>query len=442
MVDRLQDIVRLNEYGGEPNIIHFADTLRCREKLDSINSVSQTWKNKLGLQIPPLRAEIQPDGKSLRLWAQGVTGFLRIGNTSLEIKPKFLKGIDDEERWRMALVRTLIVTGQGHHFDRRPTVAKASSFYLADLMAQRFLDSLSNGVMMGLPRTYVGQEGVLPYLRGRLDIKRLAYTMHLPGLIPCIYEELHEDSPLNRLFRWAAVELSKSVISPRLGLNLQELAISMGDVSAEPPGLIQAESLFLPPQYNHLEEALNIARLVLKSKSLEHAAGSSNLKGFLWNSAKVFEDFVKVLVRNVCLKHHGYVFSDTILPLGSPGLVTTRSSLTTNPDVRILMDGQTLFVLDVKYKLIKNQPKAEDVYQVMAGARVVECAICGLIYPSSEGIQPLLWKLKGAGNPRILVAVFVDVNEMADSKGMGMLAQKLHDELEELSRHADLKYST
>lgn len=429
--------IHTEEYHKEPVIIQCNNKNDGLELCNIINIDGQKWKKRLGLSFSPIEAQLHLRSNCVLLWAKGVTGFIKVKGINLEIRPKFLS--TDNEHWRLALVRILALIDHENLIDDKLTAAKESKFFLADLMADRFLFSLKEGISLGLPRYYNEQSDVLGFLRGRLDISRIGEVLVRPDLIPCIFEAYNEDAPINRLLKWAAIELSKNVISPILSVKLQEMANCMIDVSMNVPSIIEADNLCLTPQYAYLNEALTIARLVLRFQGIEHGLGDIQLRGLLWNSAKVFEKFVKIVVLNICKKKAHLNFFDNPILLGSPYNESTKiESIYTSPDIRIVETlGLTKFVLDAKYKvwsLTQGHPKAEDTYQVMAGARVAKCPIAGLIYPkSNDYLDTLTWLIHESGMPLLLAAIFININIMAYPTGLTRITEKLDNDLTMLS---------
>jgi len=76
--------------------------------LSLLRGESQKWKLLLGLREQPFLIEyIDRDVHSIR--AQGVAGFLQVGDTAIEVRPQFLSSTSDSS-WRRALwqISTLV----------------------------------------------------------------------------------------------------------------------------------------------------------------------------------------------------------------------------------------------------------------------------------------------------------------------------------------------
>lgn len=392
----------------------------------------EAWKTKLGLQYSPLEVTSYRGKISVR--ARDVSGFLRVGETELEIAPKFLDGESIATgEWRLALWRILTA------IDNEPVLAQSTladddpSRSLPDLMARTFLASVVAGRQAGMPRGYAEQHGRLAVLRGRLDPAHTADLVLRPWAIDCVYDEYVEDIPVNRLLRWAAQALAADVLSGRLHRVLLEQVSAMSDVGIVPPGILEAERIVLPPQHRELEPAVEIARLLLRGRNLVHRQGRYDVQGFLWKSSEVFETFVFRLMRRVARSIGGLRVTKESIKLGVPVAGTAVYTFSTEPDVRVSdSSGTTKLILDAKYKnWTSNVPGRNDRYQVITGGWASECEHVGLVYPAPSGIRrgPMRWTLSGASVPLDLAAVFVNLPEMAKASGERQLAEELRDDL-------------
>ena len=424
-------LLTLKEYSKEPEVFVCETVQECSVLKERISVLSSYWKSKLGLPFLPIEVT-SSDKKSLSLWAKGVTGFIKIEDLNIEISPKFLEKNHGDDSWRTALTTILILTNQQTLIDRQHTHARKTNSFLADFMADRYLYSLNNAILKGFPRVYCEQQGNLPFLRGKLDVSRITQVYQHPYYLPCVYDEYTEDTTLNRLLKWAAIELSKVVVSTKISRTLSEVSSYFKDVSFIKPGILEAENLRLPPQYSYLEESLSIAKLVLKSESLEHGTGNQILSGFLWNSSSVYEKLVKLIIKSVCKLNRFFTFSDASIHLATP--INNLTSIFTSPDARILEAGHTKYVLDAKYKQWHNRPKAEDTYQVIAGARAASCRFGILIYPVEAQKDALIWVLNNEGLPHFIAAIFINLNQLTTLSRFKGIVSKLNQDLIELEQ--------
>ncbi len=394
--------------------------------VDALRAQSRLWKKALRLKEEPFPVVSGRGGKSF-VQAKGVTGFLSVGSLRVEVAPKFLSaGGMDNRAWHGALWRILSLIEDEPLSMPSVTAQETSEEALPDLLGWILLDGLRRAQSLGLPRGYTEQEGSLPVLRGRLDSSRLGELLWQPHLLPCVFDVYAEDVPLNRLLRWAASSLAEVVESSSLSRSLSDESMALGEVSPHPPGLVEAENLFLPVQHAHLEGAFHVARLLLRRQSLQHEVDDHAAPAYLWKSSDVFERFVRYLLAQVCARR-GWHLSKPTQPLAQP-LSPKAERITTIPDYLISSHRKVLLSLDAKYKV--GQPKSDDVYQVMAVGRINACPHVGLIYPAPfAGATARTWRICGLGDPQKLTALYVDLLQMATRKGEDDLVGQLANDL-------------
>ena len=412
-------LLSLNEYGAPAKRKWPEPFLR------SLRDESQKWKLILGLPKEPFSVEYVDRGvHSIR--GQGVAGFLKIDDTAIEIRPKFLSTAFDHS-WRRALWRILTLV------EDEPSLAAVSNAMVvenedsfSDLLGWILLNSVRLAKLQGVPRGYVEVKDVLPVLRGRIDLSRMVELIWRPYILPCVYDNFSENIPLNRLVRWATAQLALLVNSPRLGKMLSDEADEFVGVDSIPPGLVEAEHISLPVQYTHLDPALHVSRLLLRRQSLQHAEDEFRAPGFLWKSSEIFERFVGYLLERILREDYSLLRLESFR---QPLAYRQGRNIFTRPDYRILSNNKTITVLDAKYKVWRKnkRPMVQDVYQIMAAGRINDCRRVFLIYPRSDNTEPpvMTWRISGAGRPVTFTALFIDLSWMAQENGEQMLLNAL-----------------
>jgi len=415
--------LNLIEY-GEPVKVTWGNDL-----LDALRVESRRWKGILGLSDEPFLIQyVGQDKHSIK--AQGVTGFIQVGPLSIEVQPKFLASTM-QPTWRRALWQILTAVEEQPEIGaltRAGIVQKEESF--SDLLGWILLDSLRRGRLEGFPRGYVETRDSLPVFRGSLDLGRVSELITRPYLVPCVYDVFCEDTPTNRLFRWSANYLSHLVRSAQLSRMLSDEAAAFVEVGSLPPGVVEAEHITLPVQYQHLSPALQVARLLLRRQSLQHQQDEYHAPSFLWKSSDVFEKFVGYLLYQLFDSHQ-------VLYVDSPAQVLAygeKNKIFTYPDYRVRDVKRTHMVLDAKYKVWRKrarQPLAEDVYQMMAAGRVNNCGDVYLVYPCLTAGRklPLTWRVRGEGQPLKVTALFIDLLEMGGASGEETLLNALKEDI-------------
>ena len=349
-----------------------------------------------------------------------MTGVVRVGETDIEIAPKFLNSSTGS--WPAILWRILAVVEGGHVDQNLTTAHDLEKLGLPDLLAEMFLAAYSRGAARGLPRRYSSVQSVGPTLRGVFDAARVAEWLARPWEVPYTADLLTDDTALSRLLRWAAECLAATVKSPSRGRALREVASTLAHVGRRPPHLLDAQRITLGIAHQALEPAWLVGLLLLEGAGVHHADGPHVLSGFLWNSDVVYEKFIYWLCRRAA-GGAGHSVHKTTVKFGEV-VAGHGVPLATTPDVVFADAGRrTVAISDAKYKRLGSRPKAPDTYQVLAAAHVLGCQRVSLTYPVDRSTAPVVWRVRSSlGAAEIeLTALPLDLMLLERPVGISML---------------------
>lgn len=344
------------------------------------------------------------EGDALK--AHQVVGVLAIPGKTLEILPK-VDGSEGEVR--DALVQMIAVAHDLNVADGELAGLTTQRQDLLEIVIGLFVQRLSIAVRRGLPCRYIRHEDDLWFLRGRLKVVRqFTQLAARPDLLACRYDELSEDTPLNRVLK-AAVKrvagVTKDVANAR---RLAELAARFEFVgeSAYPLGeLVQLD------RTNTAFHDLHELALLLLSANWQTTTGGKAM-GFtlLFQMNVLFEKFIgNSLLRTLGSgrvglgKRSGYALRDA----------AAHELFNLRPDVVIDASGACPIVLDTKWKELKPlKPEQEasnlkvdrdDVYQMLAYAGACKAKRLILLYPwhRALGLGIARWSAQGPDGERI-----------------------------------------
>ena len=401
--------IRLQEYGE-------AIVLRTNEiDIPTLIRASNRWRKILGLSSEPFKLEFLDTGE-IKLRAEAITGVVRIGNTDIEIAPKFLKSTFDS--WQSILWRILMVVEGGYIDESLTSAHNGAALAIPDLLAEMFLVSYAHGAARGLPRAYLSEQNQGSSLKGAFDISRINEWVSRPWILPYVTDYFSDDTTLTRLLYWSANCLAATVRLASRAKALREIAASLAHVGRRPPHLIEARRTQLSAQHRGLEAARMVGLLLLEGAGVNHAGGKHALSGFLWNSDTIYENYIFWLCQQAANKHGLKItknevgFGDVIYGQGG--------KLKTTPDVVFRNgNGKPVAVADAKYKLLGPRPKASDIYQVFTAGHILGCHKVSLIYPSSNSRELTVWQIpSGLGGTDISLTA-LPVNLMILSKSYG-----------------------
>ena len=342
------------------------------------------------------------------LRSQQIVGVVAGDDCSLEILPKIDQLGDVGTREGRASLRHRLVhmldvaLGLEIGLGRQAAMARQDETLL-DILIRAFADHLANEVRRGLPRHYLHCEDELPVLRGRLDVTRQFTTLAVrPDRLACRFDVLSADIPLLRIMKACVVALSRYARRADTRRRLSELRLALADVSDVQPRQLRWDAVTIDRSNLRWRSLLNLARLFLR-REWQATHRDADLGGpagvtLLFPMNDLFEAYVAALLR-AALAPMGYEVVEQgglrhclfeLAPDGSP----VRPLFQTKPDCLIRKGGQTVLVLDTKWKRLapaardpKRGVSQSDVYQLMAYARLYDCARLMLLFPFHPDLE-------------------------------------------------------
>ena len=350
------------------------------------------------------------------LKAGQVVGILSVPGQTLEILPKINAEDGDV---RAALIHLLAVAWDLRLAEGELTILDTQRHDLLELLIRLFANRLLAAVRRGLPRRYVAHEEDLALLRGRLDVKRqFTHLAVRPDRLACRFDELSEDTPLNRVLKAAVTRLVGVARSAANARRLSELAARFEFVGDSPAPL--REPVRLDRTNTAFHDLYRLATLFLSGDWQRTTGGHSTGFALLFPMNELFEKFI------------GRSLERALAPPRTVRLQPTdRHALTSvdgksrlfalKPDVVIEEPGERRVILDTKWKpLTSHAPDCEetlrvrqsDVYQMLAYARAYNAKRLVLIYPWREELneaQGVIRRWMVAGTDCRLDVATVDV---------------------------------
>jgi len=355
-----------------------------------------------------------PDG----LWnlrPNSEVGVIRLPDLTVEIRPK------------LPIDRVLFLASYAlGAFQLKPEVADIdSSANLVEAMVQFFHAAVRQATGRGLLQGYRTHEETLNVVRGRIRIEeqlRRRYGIAVP--IEVRYDEFTPDIEPNRLLKAAVRRLAwlphRSRNTRRLLSVMRAVFASVSDVEYPSTDFPDIPS---NPLNAHYQPALALARLILKSGTVELEAGNVESASFLINMNRVFEDFVVVGLREA-LDLTAYTFPQGAG--GHPLWLDTNRNLRLEPDISWWQDNRCVFVGDAKYKRITSGARSPDVYQALAYAVAADLPSALLIYADGED-RPAIYDIPAADKHIAIEVAVLDVQGQPDAilKRVKRLARKV-----------------
>ena len=366
------------------------------------------------------------------LKAGQVVGVLSVPGWTVEILPKI---DDDDGAVRAALVRMLAVARDLRIAEGDLAALDTQRNDLLELLVRLFAERLLAAVRRGLPRRYVAREEDLRLLRGKLHVMRqMTHLAIRPGRLACRFDELSEDTPLNRVLKAAVSRLTRLARTDANARLLAETAARFESVGDSPDPLREPVRL---DRTNAAFHGLHrLARLFLEGDWQSTASGGAAGFALLFPMNVLFEKFIgrclqralaPVRVRLQASGHYALIDADG------------RSLFALRPDA-VIEKAEGADVLDAKWKELRpgeetlgveqsdvyqhfRFPSLEyrrretlgveqsDIYQMLAYAEAWDAKRLVLVYPwhrrmNERGIVRE-WRASGTGRPLDVATVDV-----------------------------------
>ena len=316
--------------------------------------------------------------------ATHVVGIVSVPGATLEILPK----IDGEDHAvRKALVHMLTVAHNLRVADTELASIDTQRTDLLELLIALFANRLLVAVRRGLPRRYVGHEEDLPRLRGSLNVVRQWTRLAArPDMLACRFDELSEDTPLNRVFKAAVRDLAGVARSAGTIRLLAEIVARLEFVGVSNNPL--KERVRLDRTNTAYHDLYGMARMFLSGDWQSTAGGKSLGFSLLFSMHDLFENFVGRCLRRVVLPPWRTTFQST----DYSAMRDDKGPLFwLRPDM-VVETSAAPVVLDAKWKALKPDERKfgvsqADVYQILNYGQAYKAKRLVLLYPWRQGLE-------------------------------------------------------
>lgn len=312
------------------------------------------------------------------LAAQQMVGVLAAPGIAVEILPK-VDGPDGAVR--AALVQMLAVV---RDFDVPTSDLAAMSTQRhnwLELLIELFAKRLRTAIRRGPPRRYIRHEEDLAVLRGMLNVKRqFTHLLVRPDLVACRFDELSENTPLNRVCRAAATRLAGMTRSLENHRRLMELLARLDNVADSASPLKEPVSLDRTNAAFH--DVYRLARVFLSDPWQDTRSGRTPGFSFLFPMNVLFEEFVGRSLQKALGPGRVRLQGPSRHALRSE---TGRHLFGLRPDIVVDARGCPV-VLDTKWKNLAGAPNKDDTLQMLVYGQAYRAKRVILVYPWHRGI--------------------------------------------------------
>jgi 5-methylcytosine-specific restriction enzyme subunit McrC len=325
--------------------------------------------------IPSVAITPNPEADNLYDLTPGsVVGAVELGEIALHITPKV-----EVDRLFFLLSYSL---DPKHWFTETFAFPPDASLFEAVVIG--FSRLLHRALERGLLQGYRTVEEALPTMRGRVRVEdQMQRRFGLAPPVEVRYDDFTDDIEENRLLRAALHRLSRIQIrfeNTRQILRRAESLLQRVQLADYRPQLLP--TITYTRLNEHYRLPVELARLILRSTSIELAHGIVRSSAFLVDMNKVFEDFVVVALREAL-----GLTGQTLVQGGDGHALWLDGGhrVPLKPDISWWDGDRCFFVGDVKYKWpeVGGVPNA-DLYQLLAYSIAADLPGGLLIYAAGE----------------------------------------------------------
>ena len=335
--------------------------------------------------------------KNGRLHARNHVGIIETRRgTVVEILPKVQ--FDSHEEARKVFLEMLRSYHHGFRAVDQASIRSLHRFTMLEVFIRLFLDDLVRLTLRGLARHYQSVEDNLPCLRGRIQFaEHIRLNAANGARFYVAFDEFTADRPVNRLIH-TTIHRLRTAAHPDHRQLLHQLRICFADVPRSTRPEVDWERRQIDRSMRHYETVMAWVGLFLFNQGLATFAGEHVNRALLFPMEKVFEDFlVDAFQRHqnayeVGAQKPQRPFAKRVaLAAGNdPATLESTAAFTMKPDIALMHRDDVCFVLDAKWKVIKD-PKHDvaqsDIYQLYSYGRKYGCRTVALIYPRTAQFQ-------------------------------------------------------
>ena len=306
-------------------------------------------------------------------------GVIQVGSTLIEVLPKADKYSDDKETWRSLLIGMLrTVSG----FEIRSTSSanlKIRQNTILDIYFELFIKEVELLIYRGLIKKYRKKEGNNTALRGNIIFsKQLQNNITHQERFYTRFTNYDTAHILHQILYKTISILNRINKNTSLNSRISSLLLNFPEM----PDIKVNESYFSKIVFNRksqvYKKAIGIAQMILLQYHPDVSRGKNDVLALMFDMNKLWEKFVlSSLIKNNSTKYS--ITSQTNKNFWKPksGRISTIK-----PDILINKGGNEYFVLDTKWKTIKDSnPSPEDLRQIFVYNHYYNTKKGALVYP-------------------------------------------------------------
>ena len=339
---------------------------------------------------------------------QNYIGTIVFNGEQLNIYPKmFRTDIDDHETDDLEqkhLMNNLIRWLEYCNKVKYPFISISSELNDSEDLKEFFITLYIGYVRSALERNlyyqYVDEIDDCRSIKGRFDIRDYI-TRKIPSgqgnLFQCTYSKFEFDNQLNRIIKFTCKQIFNATSKKNQKI-LRRILTKLDEVTLEPCTPADCSKVRLGSMHKNYRIILSMSKMFLLNQLSGYTMDTNESFCFLFPTELLFEGFIGGFMQDVIGEYGGkvrlqqsdmHLIEDIIYNGESLG-----AAFTMRHDILVEMEGK-IFILDTKYKqvsrfegnpdevlkIVSEEPKQTDIYQVCEYARKRNITDVYLLYP-------------------------------------------------------------
>ena len=256
--------------------------------LESLLEQSETDEDRQALPLHFCRHHAQSAFK-----VQNQVGLIRTATgEQIEILPKLSRRSTPEQA-RNLLVKMLIELETSPFREANAADLNAYRMPLFELLLRYYLDQVGQVVRRGIARSYVGRQGNLSQLRGKILVsENIRHNAANAARFYCEYEEFMADRPINRLIRSGLEITARLTRNPRSQQLCREHLGWFEEVPTTEDWQTDFKRIRWDRNVRHYKKAMPPCRMLHERLNPLTQQGGNRAIAMLFPMEKVFENYV------------------------------------------------------------------------------------------------------------------------------------------------------
>lgn len=271
---------------------------------------------------------------------------------------------------------------------------------LMDLFITLYIGYVSSSIERGLYYQYIDQTDNLKVIKGKFNVvdyvtKKIPYGQY--NEFECSYSSFEYDNLINRIIKYTCNQLLKITSGKNLK-KLRRIMNKLDQVTLTPCSPNDCDNIRLNNMQKQYKIILSMSKMILLNKFSAYDMDINESFCFLFPTELLFEGFIGGFMKETLTNIGGKVkLQQSNMPLIEEinyNDTSLGSAFTMKHDIVATL-GNKIIILDTKYKeisrfngdvknvskIIKNEPKQTDLYQILEYARKRNIRDVYLLYP-------------------------------------------------------------